>query len=122
VKASAENGPFVVSRTVRVAGSRSADCAAQIEAQLMALAGVKGVGVEPDQGRVRVRYDAAQVGFGVLEQSLAEAGYPPTQGWWARWKSRWYCYLDDNARLNAQASPSACCSKPTDVFVQRRRR
>lgn len=114
-----ETTVFLVTRSIPL----SFPSAAERDRVLAALAQTDGVlGARVDRnGRLRIHYDAARIGFGDVEHALTAAGLSlPTGASW-RLKSAWYRYLDANARSNAQAKAGACCSKPTDIYANRRR-
>jgi copper chaperone CopZ len=113
------NSAFVVHRSLPVPGVHDQGNVQTIHDCLGGLDGVQEVDVDSARKRVRVVYDAAQVGFEAIEKVLIDAGYPLADNWWVRFKSGWYRYLDENARANAQSKGGACCSNPSDIYAKR---
>lgn len=109
---------FVVTRSLAVASWNAAGLAAA-EARLRALQGFRSLTVNPRRRRLRLRYDAAVLGYGEIEAVLREAGLSPGQGIWQRGRSAWYRYLDANARDNAARGPQGCCSRPAGIYGPR---
>ncbi len=92
-----------------------APTAAEAEAladRLRALPGVLGVWTRPGARRVTVEYLASRTDYTRLSRRLAELGYGPARGPWARLRRAWLTLLDENARANAKVPPPACCNRP----------
>jgi len=109
---------FVVERRLRVAGADAAGLARAAQG-LAGLPGVRRVAVEAPRRRLRVCYDASQVGYGEIEAALEDIGLRPDGGFAQRWRSAWYRYLDENARGNARQRPAGCCSRPAGIYGPR---
>jgi hypothetical protein len=63
--------------------------------------------------RERIANNRARLDAMLIQQARMEAaGFPPADGYWARFKSGWYQSLDLTGRENAEVRPSACCNKP----------
>jgi len=118
---SASNDAFVVQRSLRVSSVHPQNDVKALHHSLATKKGVKTVDIDTNRTRLRITYDAAQIGFDVIEKILANAGYPPDVSWWSRIKSGWYRYLDENARINAKSKGGACCSNPSDIYANRRK-
>ncbi|HKK13211.1 MAG TPA: heavy-metal-associated domain-containing protein [Gammaproteobacteria bacterium] len=116
------NTAFVAKRRVAVPGADGAEALEAIRERLESCPGVMAVHRDGRRCRVRLTYDASQVGFDHLVSELAAAGYPVAGGVWSRLKRQWFSYLDDNARANAGGGKGACCSQPSDIYAARSRK
>ncbi|ROR34781.1 hypothetical protein [Inmirania thermothiophila] len=87
-----------------------------------ALEGVEGVEAVRIGAGLEVTYDAARVDYPTLMAAAEAAGAAAARGWLARLRRAWYGYLDGNLRANARAKAGPCCSNPTEILAQRRRR
>lgn len=114
-----KNDAFVVSRKLLVPGLRDETCAQTIRECLGEMTGVLDVKTYLINQRVRISYDAAQIGFNVIQEELTDSGYPLADNRWGRFKYAWYRYLDENAKANAESSGEACCSNPSDIYARR---
>lgn len=114
-----ETTAFLVTRGIPLSFT-SQDQRDRVLTTLAQTDGVLGTRVDRN-GRLRIHYDAARIGFGNIEHALTAAGLSLPKGTLWRLKSAWYRYVDANARSNAQAKAGACCSKPTDIYASRRR-
>jgi hypothetical protein len=110
-KPSSVNEAFVVTRSIPVDAP-----AGRLDSVAGTLASLPGVDYShADSGNsLKVRYDAAKLGFWEIERKLNEAGVGSPSGLWWRIKSEWYRFTDSNARSNAHAT-AACCSRPPVV-------
>jgi hypothetical protein len=117
-----EESGFVVKRTVTLSSGGGADCTQRAFDALASLEGMLIVKAIRGPGRLRLRYDAARLGFGQIVAALEEIGCPLSKTWWSGIKTSWYSFLDDNARVNSGSRPSSCCSNPRDIYAARRRR
>jgi len=112
---------FVVYRSLRIQGVHHQNDAQILQQCLAKQKGVKNVDVDVKRARLKITYDASQVGFGAIERALTDTGYPPEINWWSGLKSGWYRYLDENAQANAKSKGGACCSNPSDIYANRRK-
>lgn len=71
---------------------------------------------------VTVCYDQRRIDFVTIHQALLSSGIHPTNGLWQRIKRSFYQYLDSNSRDIANTRPSPCCSNPTEILNQSRRK
>ncbi len=118
-KKSSDADAFVVRRSLHVPGIDKNP--QKTEKMLTSLKGVRVVDVDLKRGRLTVTYDASQTGFWVIEKILDDTGKPIKKSGWSRFKSSWYRYLDENAQNNAKSKGGACCSKPSDIYANRRK-
>jgi hypothetical protein len=65
-----------------------------------------------ERQRLDVRYNASQLNYQLIAETLEKTGFPVWDNWWSRLKDNWYRFSGDNARDNAKAPPPACCNKP----------
>lgn len=112
---------FMVHRSLRMQGVHHQNDAQILQQCLVKQKGVKNVDIDVKRARLKITYDASQVGFGAIERALADTGYPPETNWWSRLKSGWYRYLDENAQANAKTKGGACCGNPSDIYANRRK-
>ncbi|HHI94181.1 MAG TPA: heavy-metal-associated domain-containing protein [Gammaproteobacteria bacterium] len=112
---------FIVHRSLRIQGVHHQDDVQAVQRCLAKQKGIKNSNVDVKRARLKITYNAAQIGFGVIEKVLTDAGYPPGTGWWSGLKSGWYRYLDENAQTNARSKGGACCSNPSDIYANRRK-
>lgn len=113
---------FTVTCAFRISAPVTPEQAERIAHSLLEVDGIGEVRIQPGAPQVRVTYDASRIGFGQIEQMLADWGFPPAGQWWQRARRAWYGFLDENARDNARAGSGSCCSKPTDIYTSRKRR
>lgn len=113
------NSAFVVHRSLPVPGVHDQSSTQVIHDCLGELEGVQEVDIDLARKKVRVVYDAGQIGFEAIEKVLIDAGYPLADNGWVRFKTGWYRYVDENARANAQSKGGACCSNPSDIYAKR---
>jgi len=73
------NNAFVVHRSLRIQGVHHQNHVQILQRCLTKQKGVKNVDVDVKRARVKITYDAAQVGFGTIEKALADAGYAGEQ-------------------------------------------
>ena len=101
------------------------DCevhAKKIERLLSDVPGVRKIMTYPNRQQIRISYDQTKTDFKKILKTLADAGFPATNGWWAKKKASWFYYLDQNARVNAAIPASPCCSNPTQILNQQKKR
>ena len=110
---------YVVRRSLSVPGLQCASCADVIQRRLSEVEGVHEVNLDVPHKRLQIVYDVAQVSFDAIENALENIGFPASDSRWARLKSGWYCYLDENARANAETSGGSCCGNPRDIYAKR---
>jgi hypothetical protein len=96
--------------------------AEQITATLSAMTGVRQVVTYPERQKIRVVYDQTQTDFLQVLKRLEAMGLPAASDWWSRKKAGWFQYLDQNARINAAIPASPCCSNPTQILNQSKKR
>ena len=88
-------------------------CEQTILSALNALSGVHETRADHRTGRVKITYDLHTVRIQTLEEKLAELGYPPGNGFWARRKRDWIHFTEQNKRDNlTHQGEGHCCSKP----------
>jgi len=112
---------FVVHRLLRIRGAQDDNSMGIIGDRLGALEGMQKVEPGPGREKITITYNAAQLGFAEIEKNLVDIGYPSAVGWWSRFKSGWYRYLDENAQTNAKSKGGACCNNPSDIYANRRK-
>jgi hypothetical protein len=81
-----------------------------VERALADIEGVLRVAADRAKEWAAVDHLVTETDYQSLERALAEVGFPPATGRWARLRSGWYQNLDLTGRENAAASPSACCN------------
>jgi hypothetical protein len=71
-----------------------------------------------------VSYDAVNLQYPALLESLRQAGLLNESGlsWWQRLKAGWYQDQDVVIKENARVKPTPCCSNPTEIMAQSRKR
>jgi copper chaperone CopZ len=106
------HGAWEVQRTIKLPALTRAVDARALEGKLTDVPGVRQVRADPERRRVRVLYDITGCDYQGLERVLADAGFVPLGGWWARLKSSWYQYTDTTGRENANVPSSPCCNRP----------
>lgn len=116
-----ENDAFVVHRTFRMKDKHDQNNVEEIKNCLGTVNGVRSVKVDMNGAKLSVSYDAAQTDYGVIENTLKDAGYPSRNSGWSNMMSSWYRYLDENAQTNAKSKGGACCSKPSGIYANRRK-
>lgn len=84
--------------------------------------GIKTVMTYPKRQKIRVTYDQTKVNFCQIQAALEVADLPTADDWWSRSKAAWFQYLDQNAQVNANIPASPCCSNPTQILKQKKRR
>lgn len=96
----------------------------QMARGLMALPGVIDVSPAASGKHICVSYDVAKLQYLSLIQALQSEGLLSDAGlsWWQRFKSSWYQDQDLIRRDNAKAKPAPCCSNPTEIIAQSRKR
>lgn len=104
-------GTWEVLRRIRISPANHADDFLTVEDSIRELTGVNKIVIDNKTQELWVLYDASQVDYRAIVQSLTDTGFPPLDNWWARFKGRIYQYSDTNARDNAKAPPPACCNK-----------
>ncbi|MGB5062497.1 MAG: heavy metal-associated domain-containing protein [Candidatus Competibacter sp.] len=117
-----QNSDFSVSRRFSVEGLNDSLRAQTVARALTQQPGVRGVKLDLQHDCIHVRYDNAMIGVETVVEALKNAGYPPRQRFLDRLKYGWWRYLDENARSNATSASGPCCSNPTTIHAQRRRR
>ncbi len=110
---------FLVRRRLVIPAIQSDTAVQAIYSLLGDLPGMQRVGIELKKKRLSVSYDTSQLGFADIEAALVSASFPPVNNWWARFKSAWYCYQDENDRITATSKGGACCSNPGDIYAKR---
>ena len=106
------SGAWEVRRRIKIPGLvHKADVMA-LEDKVGSLSGVRGVTSDMKKHQIIVRYDVTGLDYHSIIRVLEEAGFPPLNNWWCRFKTGWFQNLDTNARDNAKASPPACCNRP----------
>ena len=105
-------GVWEVRRRITIPALVQAADASTVERAVSALSGVCKVVADGDRHWVDVRYDSSRSDYQEIEAALKNAGFPPLDSWWSRFKGRLFQYSDTNARDNAHAPPPACCNKP----------
>lgn len=73
---------------------------------------------------IELSYDAAKLQYSILLESLRREGLLDELGlsWWQRLKAGWYQDQDVVVKDNARAKPAPCCSNPTEIMAQSRKR
>ncbi|WP_273439966.1 heavy-metal-associated domain-containing protein [Sedimenticola selenatireducens] len=104
-------GTWEVLRRVGVSITNHSDNSLAVDDVVSQVTGVKNIVLDNDARELWVLYDASQVDYQAIVQALTEAGFPPIDNWWTRFKGSIYQYSDTNARVNAKAPPPACCNK-----------
>ncbi len=112
---------FVVHRTLSVPGMNCNNCEQTILTTLSELDGVLEITTNLPRKRVRIKYDAAVIGFDALAQSFADAGYPLENNLWTRFRYGLYRFTDSNAYANSRVPASPCCSNPTGIYAKKQK-
>jgi len=86
-------------------------CEQTIQRGLNTLPGIHKVHADHHTGQVKVTYDLGATQLQTVEGKLAELGYPPDDGFWARKKRGWVHFTEQNKRDNL-THQGHCCSKP----------
>jgi copper chaperone CopZ len=105
-------GTWEVRRRIKIPALVHAADAMAVERAVSALPGVRKVATDVDKHQLAVRYDASQSAYQAIVEVLENAGFPPLNTWFSRFKGNWFQFSDTNARDNAKAPPPACCNKP----------
>lgn len=105
-------GAWDVRRKFIIADVASAADLEEAERTVLELPGVLSVTGDMKKGQVIVRYDASQIAYQMILNTLRNVGFTPLNNWWNRMKGGWFQYTDTNARDNAKARSAACCSRP----------
>ena len=105
-------GPWEVRRRIKLPSMKHAADGMAVERVVGEMPGVLAVLAKIDKHQVVVRYDASQLNYHSIMDTIEKTGFPPLNNWWNRFKGNWYRFFDENARENAKAPPSACCNKP----------
>ena len=103
---------WTVRRTLRLAGTVSADEVVRLKEPLESLEGLIGFSIEQGSDRLKVIYNVMKMDYQVLDKTLDALGCPLSSGSWSRIKGWFYQFSDTNARDNAKAPPPPCCNKP----------
>lgn len=85
--------------------------------------GVEGVlEVETDQAshQLSVIYDETGIDFGIIENIIAEAGFPASDTVWSRLKRAYYRFTDENVQGHKEGS-SSCCSHPQGIYNKQKK-
>jgi len=110
----------------RINGSILGDAAeiTQVLRLLITLPGMVEASPAASGKYIDVSYDAARLQYSSLIQALQYEGLLNDTGlnWWQRLKSSWYQDQDLIRRDNAKAKPTPCCSNPTEIIAQSRKR
>jgi copper chaperone CopZ len=94
---------------------------AQVVAERLGhLAGVRGVRTDVRRHRVTVVYDLTRLDCRRVLDVLADSGFPAPDTRWARLKTSWLQYLDENGRANANAPEAPCCSNPRGIAAHKK--
>ena len=107
---------------VRVPSLIDKSQATRITQVLGKISGIQTVTTYPERQKIRVIYDQTKVNFRQILAALEVAGLPAADDWWSRRKAAWFQYLDQNAQVNANIPASPCCSNPTQILKQKKRR
>ena len=114
--------PYIVKRSIRVAGLAQGQDVTELETGLSAQQGIIDVSLDARRKRLRIRYDVKQLLFDDVMQLLSTHRVVPATHGWRRLKYGWYRLLDENARDNANRKAGPCCSNPTEIYARRNRR
>lgn len=85
---------------------------AGVEQALSGSEGIEAIELRRRCKGITVRYDSARVGYAEIEQTLSQAGFAFRRSRWTKFKAAWCCFVDENARANANAPERPCCSRP----------
>jgi copper chaperone CopZ len=105
-------GPWEVRRKINLPSLMHEADGMAVERVVGEIPGVLNVATDVEKQWVIVRYNARQLNYQNIVETLEKTGFPPRDNWWNRFKGNWYRFSDENARANAKAPPSACCNKP----------
>lgn len=105
-------GTWEVKRKMKIPGLLHATNAEVVEHSLSQLSGVQKVISDVEKHQVTIRYDASRIDYAGIEKLLKDAGFPPLNNSWSRFKKNLYQFTDTNARNNANAPTRPCCNRP----------
>jgi len=112
VKPNQHKGNWQVVRIIQLPSIDNRSDIQLIERCLMKLDGIEQVTGDTHKKHIKVTYDASQIAYNAIVNTLIAVGKPPKNNWWTRLKGGWFQYTDTNARDNAHAPAAPCCNKP----------
>ena len=83
---------------------------------LLDQSGVMDVSLDTTLGKIEYTYDLQKTDFKTIQSALTEVGYTAPSTFWARMKTSWTIYTEQNERDNYNAPEQPCCSHPDEIL------
>jgi len=74
--------------------------------------GVNEIGFDEKSRNLSVSYDATRICIQCVEDVLSKHNIALDQGWWNRFKEKYYRFVDENIQANAKHEPFSCHKVP----------